>query len=67
MIVEVQDYLSKLRDFKDVCEGGKDFYTCSFMDISTRSDRMEEAKKNAITALGKIELEKIEKDIKEIK
>ena len=30
------------------------------MDISCRSDRMEEAKKKAIEALGKIELEKIE-------
>jgi hypothetical protein len=63
MIKEVKNYLEKLQDFKDVCKGGKDFYSCSFMDISCRSDRMEEAKKKAIKALGKLELEKIENDI----
>ena len=61
MIPEVEDYLNKLQDYKDVCKGGKDYYSCSFMDISVRSDRMEDAKKEAIFALGKIELEKIEK------
>ena len=64
MIPEVQDYLEKLQDFKDVCKGGKDYYACSFMDISCRNDRMLEAKKKAIKALGKIELEKIENTIK---
>ena len=60
MIKEVKKYLENLQDFKDVCKGGKDYSSCSFMDISCRSDRMEEAKKKAIEALGKIELEKIE-------
>lgn len=60
MIPEVKDYLKKLQDYKDVCKGGKDFYSCSFMDITCRSDRMEESKQKAIEALGKLELEKIE-------
>ena len=64
MIQEVQDYLNKLQDFKDVCKGGKDYSACSFMDISVRSDRMEESKKKAIEMLGKIELEKIENTLK---
>jgi hypothetical protein len=64
MIEEVQNYLDKLQDFKDVSKGGKYFYDCSFMDISIRSDRMEESKKKAIEALGKIELEKIENTLK---
>ena len=64
MIPEVQDFLNKLQDFKDVCKDGKDYYACSFMDISIRSDRMEESKKKAIEALGKIELEKIENTLK---
>ena len=34
------------------------------MDIIIRSDRMEESKKKAIEALGKIELEKIENTLK---
>lgn len=64
MIQEVQDYLNKLQDFKDVCKGGKDYSACSFMDISARSDRMEESKKKAIEMLGEIELEKIENTLK---
>ncbi len=60
MIKEVKKYLENLQDFKDVCKGGKDYSSCSFMDISCRSDRMEEAKQKAIEALGKIELEKFE-------
>lgn len=64
MIPEVQNYLEKLQDFKDACKGGKDHYACSFMDISIRDDRMLEAKKKAIKALGKIELEKIENTLK---
>ena len=60
MIKEVKNYLEKLQDFNDVCKGGKDYHSCSFMDISCRSDRMEKAKKKAIKALGKLELEKIE-------
>ena len=62
MIKEVKKYLENLQDFKDVCKGGKDYSSCSFMDISCRSDRMEEAKKKAIEALGKIELEKFEQN-----
>lgn len=60
MIKEVKKYLENLQDFKDVCKGGKDYSSCSFMDISCRSDRMEEAKQKAIKALGKLELEKFE-------
>lgn len=62
-IEEVKNYLEKLQDFKDVCKGGKDFLDCSFMDITYRSDRMEEAKKKAIKALGKIELQKIKEEL----
>lgn len=67
MIPEVQDYLNKLQDYKDVCKGGKDYYSCSFMDISIRDDRMEEAKKKAIEALGIIELQKIENTLNKVK
>ena len=58
---EYRKYLSAKQDFADVCKGGKDFYACSFMDISIRSDRYDESKNKLIKTLGKIVLENLEK------
>lgn len=64
MLPEVKYYLEKLKEYEDICRGGKDFHDCSFMDISTRTERMIEAKSQAIMVLGKLELNKIEENQK---
>ena len=58
---EYRKYLSAKHDFADVCKGGKDYSACSFMDISIRSDRFDEAKNELVKTLGKIVLENLEK------
>ena len=58
---EYKKYLGAKQDFADVCKGGKDFYACSFMGISIRSDRFDEAKNRLVKTIGKIILEKLEK------
>ena len=57
---EYKKYLGAKQDFADVCKGGKDFYACSFMDISIRSDRFDEAKNKLVKTLGNLVLERLE-------
>lgn len=53
------DYLKAVEDLKRVSKGGKDYATCSFMDISIKLELKETAKKKAIIALGEIAFDKI--------
>ena len=57
-----EKYKLAKQDFANVCKGGKDYAACSFMDISIRSDRFEEAKKQLIEELGKAELKRLEEE-----
>ena len=62
MIEEVKKYFEAKQNLDDVSKGGKNYHSCSFMDISIRMDRLEEAKKKAIEALGSIKLKEIEEE-----
>ena len=41
---EYSKYIQAKKDLKDVLKGGKDYPSCSFMDISIRDDRFEARK-----------------------
>ena len=56
---EYKKYIKAKQDFADVCKSGKDFYSCSIMDISIRSDRFDKAKNKLIKALGEIARDKL--------
>ena len=60
----MQDNLAKYnqakQDLADVSKGGKNYACCSFMDISVRLERLQEAKSELIQELGTKELEKID-------
>ena len=58
----IEEYKQTKQDFADVCKGGKHYSSCSFMDISVRNDRFEEAKKQLIKELGKAELKRLEEE-----
>ena len=58
----LEKYKQAKQDFADVCKGGKHYSSCSFMDISIRNDRLEEAKKQLIKELGKAELKRLEEE-----
>ena len=57
---EYSKYIQAKRDLKDVLKGGKDYHSCSFMDISIRDDRFEARKKELIECIGIFILNKIE-------
>ena len=57
---EVEYYYKAQQNLANVSKGGKDYASCSFMDISIRIDRLKEAKDKAIYALGEIELKRLE-------
>ena len=58
----IEKYKQTKQDFADVCKGGKHYSSCSFMDISIRRGRFEEAKKQLIKELGKAELKRLEEE-----
>lgn len=58
----LEKYKQAKQDFADVCKGGKDYSSCSFMDITIRDDRLKEAKKQFIKELGKAELKRLEEE-----
>ena len=58
----IENYKQAKQNFADVCKGGKNYSSCSFMDISVRNDRFEEAKKQLIEELGKAELKRLEEE-----
>lgn len=55
-------YIQAKKDLKDVLKGGKDYHSCSFMDISTRDERFNARKKELIEYIGISILNKIEED-----
>ena len=57
---EYSKYIQAKKDLKDVLKGGKDYHSCSFMDISIRDDRFEARKKELIECIGIFILNKIE-------
>lgn len=57
---EYSKYIQAKKDLKDVLKGGKDYHSCSFMDISIRDDRFESRKKELIECIGTFVLNKIE-------
>ena len=57
---EYSKYIQAKKDLKDVLRGGKDYHSCSFMDISIRDDRFEARKKELIEYIGIFILNKIE-------
>ena len=57
---EYSKYIQAKKDLKDVLKGGKDYHSCSFMDISIRDDRFEARKKELIECIGIFILYKIE-------
>ena len=57
---EYSKYIQAKKDLKDVLKGGKDYHSCSFMDISIRDDRFEARKKELIEYIGIFILNKIE-------
>ena len=57
---EYSKYIQAKKDLKDVLKGGKDYHSCSFMDISIRDDRLETRKKELIKYIGAFVLNKIE-------
>lgn len=61
---EYSKYIQAKKDLKDVLKGGKDYHSCSFMDISIRDDRFEERKKELIECIGTFILNKIEENDK---
>ena len=59
---EYYKYIQAKEDLKDVLKGGKYHYSCSFMDISVRDDRLEARKKELIEYIGAFVLNKIEEE-----
>ena len=59
---EYSKYIQAKKDLKDVLKGGKDYHSCSFMDISIRDDRFEARKKKLIKYIGKLVLDEIIKE-----
>ena len=59
---EYSKYIQAKKDLKDVLKGGKDYPSCSFMDISIRDDRFEARKKELIECIGTFILNKIEEN-----
>ena len=57
---EYSKYIQAKKDLKDVLKGGKDYHSCSFMDISIRDDRFEVRKKELIECIGIFILNTIE-------
>ena len=57
---EYSKYIQAKKNLKDVLRGGKDYHSCSFMDISIRDDRFEARKKELIECIGIFILNKIE-------
>lgn len=57
---EYSKYIQAKKYLKDVLKGGKDYHSCSFMDISIRDDRFEARKKELIECIGIFILNKIE-------
>ena len=47
-----EEYIAAKRNLQNVSRGGKDHHSCSFMDISVRIDRVQEAKKEYAMELG---------------
>ena len=65
---EYSKYIQAKKDLKDVLIGGKDYHSCSFMDISIRDDIFEAREKELIECIGIFILNKIEEeDIKDEK
>ena len=58
-MTEKEKYLIAKQNLADVKKGGKDHINCSFMDISIRTDKFNEAKNNFIKYLGKKQLKKL--------
>lgn len=59
---EYSKYIQAKKDLKDVLKGGKDYHSCSFMDISIRDDRFEARKNELIECIGIFILNKIEEE-----
>ena len=57
---EYSKYIQAKKDLKDVLKGGKDYHSCSFMDIRIRDDRFEVRKRELIECIGIFILNKIE-------
>ena len=59
---EYSKYIQAKKDLKDVLKGGKDYHSCSFMDISIRDDRFEARKKELIECIGTFVFNQIEEN-----
>ena len=59
---EYSKYIQAKKDLKDVLKGGKDYPSCSFMDISIRDDRFEARKKELIECIGTFVFNQIEEN-----
>ena len=59
---EYSKYIQAKKYLKDVLKGGKDYHSCSFMDIRTRDDRFEARKKELIECIGTFVLNQIEEN-----
>ena len=57
---EYSKYIQAKQALNDVLKGGKDYHSCSFMDISVRDDRFKDRKNKLVTHIGKCILSKIE-------
>lgn len=57
---EYSKYIQAKKDLKDVLKGGKDYHSCSFIDISIRNVRFEVRKKELIECIGIFILNRIE-------
>ena len=59
---EYSEYIQAKKALKDVLKGGKDYHSCSIMDISVRDDRFKARKKKLIKYIGSLILDKIDED-----
>lgn len=59
---EYSKYIQAKKYLKDVSKGGKDYHSCSLMDIRLRDDRFKARKKKLIKYIGKLILDKIIKE-----
>jgi len=55
----IKEYKRCYKNKKDVSRGGKDYASCSFMDICLATTKLGEARVNLVTCLGEIEFDKI--------
>lgn len=57
---EYSKYIQAKKDLEDVLNGGKDYHSCSFEDISIRNVRFEVRKNELIECIGIFILNTIE-------